>query len=405
MGRTKLPATRKRSSASKPSHQNQKKKLKRLGTTPIQNFFRPHNLNDENIYDCLNVENTKRNDKKVKQPASKPVKPQPLIVTDKGCKIDNILAEIGIVNYNCKIMSIGTKVFLYNDDDYNKVSSHLISKSIEHFSYASKQNKVCKVVLSGLPVLPIDMITADLTLLNVQPAQVVQMTTKIQNPHRALYLIHLNASETTFQDVQKIKSICHTIVKWTVYKPRIKGHTQCRNCGMYGHGTRNCHRKSCCVLCASTEHNLFECPLKQLPKDSSPVYKCGYCVSNSLQPSNHRSSDPNYPARSNYINARKNTASKHGKPLNQPGRNPKINQNTVHSVPPPNPPPLRRSFRDVVASKENNQPNIENSNTSEEMFTTAELFRIFTNAIEQIRNCKSKLDQIQVISELLSHVV
>lgn len=77
----------------------------------------------------------------------------------------------------------------------------------------------------------------------------------------------------------------------------------------------------------------------------------------------------------------------------------------MQSLPAPNPPPLQRSFRDVVAQNVNKQSTNENISSNEDMFSTAELFRILTLAIEQIRNCRSKLDQIQVISSLLSHVV
>ncbi|KAG4071983.1 hypothetical protein HA402_016223 [Bradysia odoriphaga] len=342
---------------------------------------------------------------KPKQSATKTPRPQPLIITDKNCKIDTILPEIGIVNFNCKMMSIGTKVFVNDDNDFNKISSHLKANNIDHFTYAAKDKKICKVVLSGLPVLPIELLKSDLAQLNIQPEQIVQMTTKIQSPHRALYLIHLNGNETTFQDVQKIKSICHTIVKWSMFKPRFKGPTQCRNCGMYGHGTRNCHRKPCCVLCASNEHNQYDCPLTRLPKDSSPVYKCSYCINNKHQPTNHRADDQNCPARKVYTDARKNTAPKQDRFSKKVITDSSMNQKAHQSLPAPIPPPLQRSFRDVVATAENVQPNIEISSSSEELFTTAELFRIFTNAIDQIRNCKSKLDQIQVISNLLCHVV
>lgn len=399
---------RKQPSSSKTGKQNTRKKVKRLGKNSIQTYLRPHNLKDENIYNCLNVENPKNIKEKAKQPEKKPSKPQPVIVTDKNCRIDNILSEIGIEKFNCKIMSIGSKVFLDNDNDFIKFSSYLVNKHIEHFTYASKDKKVCKVVLSGLPTLPTEMVAADLALLNIKPDQIIQMTTKVHNPHRALYLIHLNGNETTFQDVQKIKSICHTIVKWSMFKPRFKGPTQCRNCGMYGHGTRNCHRKSACSLCASCEHNQFDCPLKQLPKDASPVFKCSYCTSNKLQPTNHRASDPSCPARNVYIGARNSIASKHGNNRNETTKTASRRHIVVQSVPAPIPPPLKHSFRDVVASSENENKQsttTENLGTNEDMFSTAELFQIFTSAIEQIRNCRSKLDQIQVISNLLSHVV
>lgn len=80
--------SRKQPSSSKTGQQNTRKKVKRLGKNSIQTYLKPHNLKDENIYNCLNVENSKNIKEKAKQPEKKPSKPQPVIVTDKNCRID-----------------------------------------------------------------------------------------------------------------------------------------------------------------------------------------------------------------------------------------------------------------------------------------------------------------------------
>lgn len=38
---------------------------------------------------------------------------------------------------------------------------------------------------------------------------------------------------------------------------------------------------------------------------------------------------------------------------------------------------------------------------NEESFSTADLFKIFTNAIQDIKSCRTKLDQIQVFANLI----
>lgn len=408
MGKSKA-TVRKQSSSEKLGLPISKKKVKRLNAKAAQPIITTHNLNDDNIYNILNVEKTARNKQKQnEQTGSKPTKPPPLIVTDKNCKIDNILSENGINDFNFKFMSIGTKVFVENDNDFDKISAHLKANNIDHFTYASKDTKVCKVVLSGLPELPIETVKADLASLNIQPELIIQMTTRIRNPHRALYLLHLNGNEIKFQDLQKVRAICHTIVRWSLFKPKFKGPTQCRNCTMYGHGTRNCNRKPTCTLCASNEHNQSDCPLSKLPKDSPPVYKCSYCISNKLQPTNHRANDPNCPARNAYVNARKSVASKQVNKNADKAKTTNWNSTQMipaQMIPAPIPPPLQRSFKDVVASNMNNQQDTVNNSTNDELFTTTELFKIFASAIEQIRSCKTKLDQIQVITNLLSYVV
>lgn len=234
------------------------------------------------------------------------------------------------------------------------------------------------------------------------------MKTKNPNPHRALYLIHLNGNETAFQDVQKIKSIYHTIVKWSKYNPGSRGPTQCRNCSMYGHGTQNCCRKSICTLCASTDHNQLSCSLKLLAKVASPVFKCSYCTQNNIQPSNHRASDINCPGRKIYMDLRKSSTTKYQKRKAQQQENHKNQSKRDRYVPAPSPPPLTQSYRNVLSNSNEHQAQqncTNDNNANEDLFSTADLFKIFSNAIQDIRNCRSKLDQIQVIANLINHVL
>lgn len=397
-----VPANRIKNVPNINGKQKSKKKVKRLKSNTIQSFFAStqggHNLKlTENIYNCLNVEPAQKS--KQQQPKENKLnKPPPLILTDKSCNINKILTENGVAKFNFKIMSIGTKVFLENDNDFNKICIYLKQNNVEHFSYTPKDKKVYKVVLSGLPEIPTETIQEELATLNIQPELIIQMKTRNPNPHRALYLLHFNGKDITLQNLQKIKAISHTIVKWSSFKPKIGGPTQCRNCTMYGHGTRNCHRRPSCTLCASNDHNQTNCPLNKLPPESSPLYKCSYCVANNYQSTNHRANDPNCPAKNVYLESRKNiTTRQRNKPSNQ-----RQNQQKT-TIPAPIPPPLTQSFRDVVTRDE--KPKMDTSTTNEDLFSTTELLQIFTNTIHQIRQCRTKLDQIQVITSLLNHVL
>lgn len=157
------------------------------------------------------------------------------------------------------------------------------------------------------------------------------------------------------------------------------------------------------TLCASTEHNQTQCPLIKLSKVSSPVYKCSHCTAKNLQPSNHRASDPECPGRKTYIDTRRNISPRQGNNYANQFK-PNQRKNVTQFIPAPNPPPLTRSFKDVTSNenKKNGQTNTKNEN--DDLFSTTELFQIFTEAIQQIRSCRTKLDQIQVNTNLLSHV-
>lgn len=361
-----------------------------------------------NIFDMLSTDSEIDEEKRC---TTKARRPPPIIVTKTDGDIKDLLATIGISKFSLKFISIGIKVFLEDDNDYNKVSSALKEKSLEFFTHSTKDNKVLKVVLSGLPNLPIETIKEELALLNISPREVFLMSSRNPSVHRALYLLHLNASELTMQDLNKVKTIYHTVVKWNKYMPKSRGPTQCRNCSMYGHGTQNCHRKPSCMLCASSAHNQTNCPLKNLDKDTAPVYKCSFCINHNITPTNHRASDPSCPGKIVYTESRKRSSTFQ--------RNAKSNQtkstiNVINKkafVDAPIPAPLTRTFSSVTSgftdymNQEKSNTGSDQNETDESLFSTAELLQIFTSAINQIKNCKTKLDQIQVIANLISHVI
>lgn len=367
-----------------------------------------HNLKiGVNIYDQLHSDSAGKNCKQ-QSTTSKTHRPPPVIITGNNNNVKDFLSVIGINKYNLKMISIGTKIFLEDDNDYNKVCSALKVKDVEFFTHSTKGQKALKVVLSGLPELPMDTIKEELAMLNIHPTQISRMTTRNQNPHRALYLLHLNNNEITLQDLSKVKAIHHTIVKWNKYKPRFRGPTQCRNCSMYGHGTQNCHRRPACNLCASNEHNQSDCPLKSLDKESSPVYKCSYCVKNNINPMNHRASDPTCPGRKVYTNSRQQQqAAQHQSTRSKSTQPNRVQPNKSVFTEAPPPAPLTQTYSSIVSNNINHMED-DNKNcnhSAESLFSTTELLQIFTNAIGQIRNCRTKLDQIQVIANLISHAI
>lgn len=357
-----------------------------------------------NIFDRLSVDSGHET---TKQPTTNKLnRPPPLIVTGNSGNIKEQLTTIGISKYSLKVMSIGIKNFLENDDDFNKVNSILKDKEVEFFTHSTKGAKALKVVLSGLPNIPIETLKEELALLNITPKDIFLMSTRNPNPHRALYLVHLNNNEITLNDLSKIKTVCHTIVKWNKYIPNSRGPTQCRNCCMYGHGTQNCYRKPTCSLCASNAHNQTNCPLKNMDKDTTPIYKCSYCINNNITPVNHRASDASCPGRSIYTESRKRSTmlQRNIKPTETKFR---TSDKKVY-VDAPIPPPLTQTFSSVITGATGHATRDENDTSShpnDSLFSTADLLQIFTSAINRIKNCRTKLDQIQVIADLISHAI
>lgn len=354
----------------------------------------PHEQNlkfGANVFDRLNSDSTDKNNQQT--PAKKIRRPSPVIVTGICNNLKELLAQQNINNYNVKMISIGTKIFIENDEDFNQICSLLKDKSIEFFTHSSKNEKLLKVVLTGLPDMDIESIKDELKMLNITPSQIFKMTVRNPNPNAALYLLHLNSKETSLQDLNKVKALCHTIVKWNKYKPKFRGPTQCRNCAMYGHGTQNCHRKPSCSLCASNEHSQANCQLKNLSTDVNPVFKCAYCIKNNFTPVNHRANDPVCPGRKAYVDSRKSLVTR--KQNSSSGANANRNNNKIY-IDAPAPAPLTQSYSSIVSKQNIEVNNVQeddaDNNSSENLFSTAELFQIFTKAIGQFRNCKTKLD-------------
>lgn len=111
---------------------------------------------------------------------------------------------------------------------------------------------------------------------------------------------------------------------------------------------------------------------------------------------NHRASDPICPGRKAYTDSRNRTVHHHNtkeKPT-QSNRN-QLNKNLFIDA--PIPAPLTNTFSSIVSNTQipidngvgADTDNVINSdNQSGSLFSTAELLRIFTNAIGQIKNCR-----------------
>lgn len=335
-------------------------------------------------------------------------KPPPLITTG-NCNVNELMREMKITNYTYKQMTIGNKILLFNEEERKRCQRHLIDRRIEFYTHRARGNKVFKAVVYGLPQTDVNQLKVYFNrALNIKPLEIFEMNTKNKNIHNALYLFHFNKDEITMADLRKIKVINHTIVKWMPYSPKFKGPTQCRNCGMYGHGTENCHRNKICLLCASTGHNSKDCYLNQQTENTGAIFKCFNCFSKKLNHA-HRANDPNCPLRKEYVGMRKS--------LNQRKTSPPTSKQTRFSRQSHDFPPLNHlnqmQFNRQPSTSTNTYANVMKIPTappathqnSADLFSMSELLVIFNNAACRLKQCTSKIDQISVIATLLEYAV
>lgn len=211
------------------------------------------------------------------------------------------------------------------------------------------------------------------------------------------------------------------------YKPKRNGTTICMRCCMYGHGQASCSRYTVCMLCAG-EHLTSTCTIHNKTDNNNNIsFTCFNCKSAKL-PHTHKANDVNCPFRAKYENARNNTRTKI--PTNQ-----QTHANATRLIQAPPPPPLRSSFADsmraptasrthfntATTTTNNTHPQArtntnahfnnasthsyanDSTNVNNNKWSFEECSNILFDSIERLQQCKSKLDQLKVIADLLKH--
>lgn len=330
------------------------------------------------------------------------IKIPPIVVINmKHDQIKNFMEKSSITDYNLKYISLGIKVLCKSIEDFHTTTKNLKQIKIEYFTHDIPSEQTTKFVLSGLPNFPIEQIKEGLTTANIQFLDVKKMHTKREHEDFALFLIYFKNKSMKLQDLKQIKYILNVVVQWQPYIPSKNGPTQCNKCQLHGHGSKNCTLTPRCSKCAGKhETNSCQIPTQEL------IYKCCLCGDE------HSSRDPQCPKRINYIKMK----------LKQSSRN-----ENIHNTPPPNEqfnyenkttfPALKvhkfKKFSDWITNPNNTNtqqytntpphytPTSYNMNeTTESLLSTEELLQLTTELIINLKNCRTKLDQFQVITKL-----
>lgn len=233
------------------------------------------------------------NNETQKQPtAPKVYTTRPIVITDARVNKTDVLMELITAaklegEYFKKFTNMGVKLSFSKDKDYDLFSAVLIEKQVEHFSFKPRAQKSFKAIMSGLLKTGAEQIKSEfVTLYNITVLSIVDLNENKETGY-GLYLIEFKG-DINLKILKDVRYIDHTVISWRRYSPRNKGPTQCRRCGIYGHGQSNCHRKLVCIACAQ-DHLLTECPFgaEQNTTATGVVFKCFSCEANK-KPSNHR---------------------------------------------------------------------------------------------------------------------
>lgn len=335
-------------------------------------------------------------------PKNKIFRPPPIKITDERLNIVNIkeyITELGITSFQTKGTSIGIKIDLEKKEDHVTLADKLKADKFAFFTHSASDQKLFKVVLSGLPTIDPSIISNELKRFNINASSVSELSTKNPNPNHCLYLVQLPKNDVTLGQLRKIRAIDHVIVEWKPFQPRNKGPTQCKRCAMLGHGAQNCHRKEACLICASTNHVADNCPFKE-ETSKAFVFKCFNCASKNLTNTKHKASDPNCPSRAEYLEIRnkinhRNTIRSNRQKQNFNAFNLKEN----------NFPNLSKNA-DFAASNQSIGPSyadrVKTSPVNTELYSMEELSEILYTTVDELMACTSKGQQLKVLFKLLS---
>lgn len=166
-----------------------------------------------------------------------------------------------IKKFQIKHMSIGTKFSIENAEHYQQLVTKLKKENIQFFTHDQRDEKPVKFVLSGLPEIEHNTILTDLKSYGLTPLLInaVKLSSnKARFDAETIYIISFKCNSVKLNELQKIKAINHTIVKWRVHSNKNRGPTQCNKCFMFGHGGRNCHLEMRCEKC-SGKHDSAKC--------------------------------------------------------------------------------------------------------------------------------------------------
>lgn len=437
---------------------NKKKRLKedvdppnrkiKLKVPTKTEFSMKNSVKNSEIPKVLKLNNTQQ--KQVENHANGHVsRPPPIITTNKSYEeLCSLLEQSKIKEYNLKIISIGVKIHLYTNESHQKCLEHLTMNQTQFYTFDTQETKIVRVVVYGLPKISLERIKDSLTQAKASPYDIKNMISKNdKNPNRGLYMIYYVKKSKEFDCFKNLKSICQVIFRWRYYVKPPNAAPQCHKCLTFGHGSKNCHKNPKCLLCAEdhlTENctNFSRAQVSDESKFNS--MKCANCLGN--HPANYR----DCPKKHEYIKIQENIKNKK-KPIRKIEKfeleevhaiethinetlltpdNSTLKEESANAkedypsdqlmmspdessefiIPCTQSIPKNQNFSTYASTVKSHQKHsLESRRQSEDkketLFNSTEIYNIFIDLCNRLSRCKSKIDQIAVISEVTSEYI
>lgn len=340
----------------------------------------------------------------------------PIVIREQSyLTVTELLRTQGITKYHLKLISIGIKIFVDDIDVYDELFNYLeVNKDkYKFYSFDVPHKTPIKVVLSGLPKLNIKDIKAEIDKKlpqHITCENIKEMHPKIlRHPDHALYMVCFNRLNFNLNEVKSsIVGLKNITVDWKPYQRR-PGPILCSNCQSYGHGNLKCHLKTVCRICGESHKDTDCAHLTSFEEGIYVSVKCHNCNGN------HASNSLMCPKRAEFIEMRKTISRRSNPPRSKKHRNNPLDHPNLSAD---QFPPLRepRRFNSTPAPWAHQDPLTPHNQSAprnlqqrqrqnspmpdNELFTSGELLQLTHMLIESLRNCRTKIDQFRVVSEL-----
>ncbi len=336
----------------------------------------------------------------------KPGLQKPPPITIKNLSIVQLEAKIKFIkidtnNIKFQLNNHGIKIHTFNNNDFEAVKKFCIDSEIEFYTHASRDDKLTKIVLYGLPEFEIPYVLQNLNAANLFPTDIKKLSIRNQKYEMQCHflLYFKKADNIKISKVREIRYLCNCVVRWEYYTHKRSGPTQCSNCQGFRHGTKNCFLKPKCIRCGEP-HKSAECPLidQNNPKSKAPTEKlrCANCGKN------HVASFTGCPERMSIIKSRENSkfnGRKVSRERNVPGfvSAPQLDNFNFPAL--INGPSTSKAWTSSQANPviQNLKKPIEKSN---DLLSPEECYSVFTEFLNAISHCKTRMDQINVIGQI-----
>lgn len=200
----------------------------------------------------------------IQPPKVKKVRVPPITISNQTTKqVRELMVQINVAqtDYMMRAIKTGVQLLCSTEEGFRNIVNALKQSNVQFYTYTLVTEQPVKVILSGLSVYDTAELETELLAHGVIPVELKLFSRKVVVlEESALYLLHFVEGAVKLSELQKIKALFNTVVKWRYYDRKPTDAVQCHRCQRFGHGMRNCNLIPLCVKCGE-KHLSAECKL------------------------------------------------------------------------------------------------------------------------------------------------